>query len=257
MAEVQDYQQGLVSIITPVYNAEAFIGQTIQSVLAQTYADWELLLIDDCSKDNSSRIIRQYVQQDNRIKYHLLEKNSGAAVARNTAISLARGEYLAFLDSDDLWVSDKLERQLAFMKQQDAGFVFSRIKMVDSKGDTLKAFVPIPQRVDYRCLLHKTVIATSTVLINRRKTGAFTMPLRRGGQDYATWLKLLRLVDYAYGLDECLVSYRVSDHSLSSKKTSSIRQVYEIQTQDEHIGKLHALFNTFCFCLYAFKKHYL
>lgn len=255
--EELNYQQGLVSIVTPVFNAESFIEQTIRSVLAQTYTDWELLLIDDCSTDSSEKIIKQFVQKDKRIKYCRLQENSGAAVARNTAISLAQGEYLAFLDSDDLWVKNKLERQLSFMKTQGAAFVFSRIRMIDQQGRTLKEIIPIPAKVNYNTLLRRTVIATSTVLIHRKQIGIFFMPLRRGGQDYATWLFLLRSIDYAYGQDECLVEYRVSDHSLSSKKKDSIRQVYEIQTKDEHIGKLHAVINTCCFCLYAFKKHFL
>ena len=252
-----NYQQGLVSIVTPVYNAERFIEQTIQSVLAQTYTDWELLLIDDCSTDNSGKIIQRYAEQDERIKYHRLQVNSGAAVARNTAIGLAQGEYLAFLDSDDLWISNRLERQLSYMKANNAAFVFARIRMIDRQGNILKENVPIPSMVNYKTLLKRTVIATSTVLLDRKRTGNFAMPLRRGGQDYATWLLILRKIDFAYGLDECLVEYRVSDNSLSSKKKSSVRQVYEIQTQDEHIGKIHAIINTCCFCLYAFKKHYL
>ena len=252
-----NYQQGLVSIVTPVYNAERFIEQTIQSVLAQTYTDWELLQIDDCSTDNSGKIIQRYAEQDERIKYHRLQVNSGAAVARNTAIGLAQGEYLAFLDSDDLWISNRLERQLSYMKANNAAFVFARIRMIDRQGNILKENVPIPSMVNYKTLLKRTVIATSTVLLDRKRTGNFAMPLRRGGQDYATWLLILRKIDFAYGLDECLVEYRVSDNSLSSKKKSSVRQVYEIQTQDEHIGKIHAIINTCCFCLYAFKKHYL
>lgn len=252
----EQLQQGLVSIITPVYHAERFIEQTILSVQAQTYQDWEMILVDDCSNDRSGEIINRLAAQDARIRYYRLEKNSGAAVARNTAIGHARGEYLAFLDSDDLWNPEKLSRQLSFMKEKECAFSFTRINFIDADNQVVKSNVPIPERIDYRHLLRQTVIATSTVLINRRFFPDFTMPLRRGGQDYATWLMLLRHTDYAYGLNECLTSYRISDHSLSSNKFSSIRQVYEIQTQDEKINKIQAAFNTFCFCVYAFKKHY-
>lgn len=252
----EQLQQGLVSIITPVYHTERFIEQTILSVQAQTYQDWEMILVDDCSNDRSGEIINRLAAQDARIRYYRLEKNSGAAVARNTAIGHARGEYLAFLDSDDLWNPEKLSRQLSFMKEKECAFSFTRINFIDAEGQVVKSNVPIPERIDYRHLLRQTVIATSTVLINRRFFPDFTMPLRRGGQDYATWLMLLRHTDYAYGLNECLTSYRISDHSLSSNKFSSIRQVYEIQTQDEMINKIQAAFNTFCFCVYAFKKHY-
>lgn len=253
---MDQFQQGLVSIITPVYHAEQFIEQTILSVKAQTYLDWELILVDDCSNDKSGEIINSFAAQDDRIRYIRLEVNSGAAVARNTAIGHARGEYLAFLDSDDLWMPEKLERQLAFMAEKQYAFSFTRIHFIDAEGHVVKKNVPIPEKIDYRHLLRQTVIATSTVVINRRGIPNFTMPLRRGGQDYATWLMLLRHVDYAYGLNECLTAYRISDHSLSSNKFSSVRQVFEIQTQDEKISKLKAAFNTFCFCFYAFKKHY-
>ena len=233
------------------------IEQTILSVLGQSYKNWELLLIDDCSIDHSADIIKNYVGRDSRIKYHRHKKNSGAAVARNTAIILAQGEYLAFLDSDDLWMPNKLESQLAYMKEKNCSFSFTRINIIDSDNNVVKAIVPIPHRADYNYLLKHTVIATSTVLLDRSDLPPFKMPLRRGGQDYATWLQLLRNVDYAYGLDSCLASYRISSNSLSSNKFSSIRQVYEIQTQDEHINKIRAIINTLCFCIYAFKKHYL
>lgn len=254
--EKEQYQQGLVSIITPVYHAERFIEQTILSVQAQAYQDWEMILVDDCSNDRSGEIIKSFAVEDARIRYYRLEKNSGAAVARNTAIGYAKGEYLAFLDSDDLWLPEKLSQQLAFMKEKKCTFSFTRINFIDADNKIVKSKVPIPERIDYRHLLRQTVIATSTVLINRCAFPYFTMPLRRGGQDYATWLMLLRHTDYAYGLNECLTSYRISDHSLSSNKFSSIRQVYEIQTQDEKISKVKAVFNTFCFCVYAFKKHF-
>ena len=251
------YQQGLVSIITPVYQAERFIERTILSVLAQSYQNWEMILIDDCSHDKSAEIIQKFVEKDKRIKYLRLETNSGAAVARNKAIEIAQGEYLAFLDSDDLWEPSKLEKQLEFMKEKNSNFSFTRIKIIDSNNNTIKETIPIPLKVDYNYLLKRTVIATSTVIINRHNITNFSMPLRRGGQDYATWLQLLRNIDYAYGLNECLTLYRVSSHSLSSNKFSSIRQVYEIQTEDEHISRIKAIYNTFFFCVYAFKKHFL
>ena len=216
-----------------------------------------MILIDDCSHDKSAEIIQKFVEKDKRIKYLRLGTNSGAAVARNKAIEMAQGEYLAFLDSDDLWEPSKLEKQLEFMKEKNSNFSFTRIKIIDSNNNTIKETIPIPLKVDYNYLLKRTVIATSTVIINRHNITNFSMPLRRGGQDYATWLQLLRNIDYAYGLNECLTLYRVSSHSLSSNKFSSIRQVYEIQTEDEHISKIKAIYNTFFFCVYAFKKHFL
>lgn len=253
----QTYQQGLVSIVTPVYKAAGYIEQTIHSVQAQTYKDWELLLVDDCSPDNSQEIIERLSAEDNRIRYHRLQKNSGAAMARNTAISQAQGEYLAFLDSDDLWEPEKLSRQTQFMKEKGCAFSYTRIRMTDAEGNTVKDNIAVPDKISYRGLLRQTVIATSTVMLNRTMIPDFRMPLRRGGQDYATWLQILRETGYAYGINESLTAYRTSSDSLSSNKLDSIRQVYEIQTQDEHISQLSAAVNTLCFCLYAFKKHYL
>jgi len=253
----QEYQQGLVSIITPVYKSERYIEQTIRSVQAQTYREWELLLVDDCSPDHSRELIERLAAKDSRIRYRRLEKNSGAAVARNTAIAMARGQYLAFLDSDDLWEPEKLSRQLQFMAEKGCAFSYSRIRMTDSEGNTIKDNISVPESIGYRGLLRRTVIATSTVMLDREQTGDFRMPLRRGGQDYATWLQLLRRTGRAYGINESLTAYRNSGGSLSSNKLDSIRQVYQIQTHDEHISRPRAVLNTLCFCMYAFKKHYL
>lgn len=243
--------------MTPVYKAARYIEETIRSVQAQTYKDWELLLIDDCSPDNSGEIIERLAQADARIRYHRLEQNSGAAVARNTAIGMARGEYLAFLDSDDLWEPEKLSRQTRFMQEKGCAFSYTRIRMTDAEGNTLKDDIHVPEKISYQGLLRQTVIATSTVMLNRTKLPDFRMPLRRGGQDYATWLQILRETGYAYGLNETLTVYRTSSDSLSSNKLDSVRQVFEIQTQDEHINPLSATLNTLCFCWYAFKKHYM
>lgn len=256
MAEKLQYTPGLVSIVTPVYNAERFIGSTIRSVMAQTYTRWEMLLIDDCSADNSAHIIQELAEKDERIKYFRLPQNGGAAVARNEAIQRATGEYLAFLDSDDLWEPEKLQEQVTLADSNEP-FVFTAIKTVNEQEEIIKDYVWIPETTDYRHLLRQTVIATSSVMLHRPTIGTFTMPLRRSGQDYATWLMLLRRVKRARGIQKALTTYRVSSNSLSSKKLDSIKQVFSIQTKDEHISKISAAINTLHFCWYAFKKHYI
>lgn len=245
----------MVSIVVPVYNAGRFLEQTLQSVIRQDFTDWELLLINDCSTDNSVEIIQSH-DDDKRIRLVNLEKNSGAAVARNRGIALARGKYIAFLDSDDVWMTDKLGKQVDFMEKGNHAFCFTEIRMTDEDGTPVSKVRNIPERVDYRYLLHKTVIATSSVMLNKAYFGQFSMPLRRSGQDYATWLMLLRKVPYAYCLQEPLVNYRVVKKSLSSNKLASLKQVYDIQTSDEHIPGWRAAYNTCCFALYAFKKHF-
>lgn len=248
---------GFVSVIIPVYNVEHVIGQTINSVLQQTYRNLEVLLIDDCSPDNSADIIKGMMATDDRIKYFKLDENSGAAVARNMAIRESRGRYIAFLDSDDMWESYKLEKEMALMKEKDCGFVYSAIKMIDKDGNVTKESTYVPTRLSYKTILTRTYIATSSVLLDMEKVGEFQMPLRRSGQDYATWLMLLRRVGYAYGIQEPLVRYRNSPGSLSSNKIASLKKVYSVQTKFEGINPVSAAFNTICFGLYAFKKHFM
>lgn len=250
-------KEGLVSIVVPVYNAEKVIEQTISSVIHQTYTNWELILVDDCARDNSASLIKKIAKDEPRIRYHKLNINSGAAVARNKGIEIAEGQYIAFLDADDYWLADKLRRELDLMNQKDCAFVYSATQMIDENSKALGHYTPVPEWTDYKHLLKRTVIATSTVLLDIAKIGEFQMPLRRSGQDYATWLKLLRRVDKAWGINEPLVLYRISSKSLSSNKFKSIKQVFDIQTKDEKINVIIASYNTLCFCLYAFKKHFM
>lgn len=249
------YIEGLVSIIIPVYNAEKYIGSTLNSIYSQTYKQFEIILVDDCSTDKSAEIINEHAKSHSEIVYHLQEKNGGAAVARNTALSLAKGKYVAFLDSDDVWKPEKTEKQLKLLNEKDGAFAFTAIEMIDDNGELVKKKRKVKNEVNYKFLLHNTMIPTSSVIIDRSKTGEFTMPQRRSGQDYATWLQLLRNGTVAYGINEALVQYRVGHKSLSSNKFKSIKQVYEIQTQNEHINKFSAFFNVICFGFNALKKY--
>lgn len=251
------YNNRTVSVIIPVYNAARFIGATLESVLNQSYKDIEVVLVDDCSADDSAKIIAEYSNRHPSIIYHRLKKNEGAAVARNTALHLAGGRYVAFLDSDDLWCSDKIEKQLAFMDEKDAAMSCTAMDTMDENGNHLGAVRRVKDIIEYDFLLHNTMIATSTVIIDRNKTGNFTMPLRRGGQDYATWLMLMRNGSVFYGLDEVLTHYRILAGSLSSNKYKSVRQVWQIQTQDENIPRLSAAINVCFFIANAFAKHFL
>lgn len=249
------YTDGLLSIIIPVYNAEKYIGTTLNSIYEQTYKNFEIILVDDCSSDNSAGIIKEEMNRHSEIVYHLQEKNMGAAVARNTALSIAKGRYVAFLDSDDIWKPEKTEKQLRLLEEKNGAFSFTAIEMIDDNGEIVKKKRKVKEKVNYKFLLHNTMIPTSSVIIDRNKTGDFTMPLRRSGQDYATWLQLLRDGTIAYGINEALVQYRVGHKSLSSNKFKSIKQVWEIQTRDEHINKFSAFFNVICFGFNALKKY--
>ncbi len=249
------YQDGLVSVIIPVYNAEKYIDKTIQSVLAQTYKDYEIVLINDCSKDNSLKKIETYAENNTCIKVYTLEQNSGAAVARNYGLEMAQGRYIAFLDSDDAWSGDKLERQLEFMKEKDAAFVYCSYDMVDAEGTLIKKPIKIKKCTKYKDLLTKTLISTPTVLIDRYKTGDILMPLRRTGQDYAFWLQLLRKYD-AYGMEEAFAHVCRRSDSLSKNKLQNIRDVWEVQTINEKISKFIAFFHVVGYGFYAVKKRF-
>ncbi len=250
------YVEGLVSVITPIYNAQAYLSETLQSVFEQDYENIEIVLVDDCSSDGTDRLVAELQKTHGQIVYFRQPKNLGAGAARNKALELARGQYVAFLDSDDVWAPQKISRQLELMKRENVPFSYTAIEMMNGKGEILKEKRSIAEKCDYRYLLKNTIIATSSVVVDRAQLGDFRMPLRRGGQDYATWLMLLRRTDFACGINEALVKYRVASGSLSSNKLKSVKQVWEIQTQDEKIGKISAAINVACFSFNAFKKYF-
>ena len=250
-----EFIEDLVSVIIPVFNAGRFLDRTIQSVLGQTYRQIEIILVDDCSKDNSAEIIKTYMHDHSQILYFLQKKNMGAGVARNKALELAKGQYVAFLDSDDIWQPEKIGCQVKLMKEKEIPFCYTAIEMIDENGKIVKSKRNLKEQCDYSYLLCNTIIATSSVVVDRRVLGDFRMSLRRGGQDYATWLMLLRSGIIACGVNEAMVQYRVVSGSLSSNKLKSIKQVWEIQTQDEQIGKIVAAFHVCCFLFNALKKY--
>lgn len=249
------FVEGLVSVIIPVYNASNYIDRTLNSVFSQTYKNIEIIIVDDCSTDDTAKLIKEYEKTHSEIIYYLQEKNMGAGYARNKALELAKGQYVAFLDSDDEWLPQKIEKQLQVMRDTNTPFVYAAIEIIDKDNKRVKAKRNIKETCDYNYLLRNTMIATSSVMINRNVLGDFRMHLRRGGQDYATWLKLLRGGTVAKGINEVLVRYRVSRGSLSSNKIKSIRQIWEIQTQNEKINKIYVMYHLCCFVFNALKKY--
>lgn len=252
----KNFNNRTVSVIIPVYNKEDYIKDCVESILRQSYRDVEIILVDDCSTDNSPNIISELISENDNIIYYRQPKNQGAAVARNIAISLASGRYVAFLDADDLWLPNKLEMQLNFMKENNAAFSCTALECINKYGITQGSIRHVKKIITYRLILTNTMIATSTVIVDREIVGDFRMPLRRGGQDYATWLSLMKDNVPCWGLDKILTQYRVLDNSLSSNKFKSIRQVWEIQTHDENINRILVFKNLIFFIINAIKKHY-
>jgi len=231
-----------VSIITPVYNAEKFLEETIESVLNQTYEDFEYLLIDDCSTDRSPSIVKEYAKRHSRIKYIKLEENSGAAVARNTGLENAKGRFIAFIDSDDKWYPEKLEKQLSFMKNDHKAFTYTKYERISEADGEVLGAPDFPKKLDYSGLLKNTAIACSTVVINRQVIGDFRMPLVRKGQDTATWLKILRTHEYAYLVDEVLNQYRAREGSLSSNKLDALKRTWNTYRNIEKLPLHKAIY---------------
>src|SRR5699024_8141503 len=180
----------LISIITPSYNSEAFITDAMESVLNQTYHHWEMIIADDASTDNTVEIVKTYMERDSRITLVQLDENSGSGIDRNKAIDAANGRYIAFLDSDDLWLAEKLEKQISFMQKHDIALSFTEYARMREDGTLLKSNIKAPATIDYDGLLKHCVIGCLTVMIDLRKTGHIQMKNLRARQDYVLWLSL-------------------------------------------------------------------
>lgn len=241
----------MVSIITPVYNSEKLIGKTIECVLNQTYQNWEMLLVDDCSTDKSASIIKKYSKKDSRIKYIKLKENSGAAKARNKALEESKGRFIAYLDADDLWKPQKLEKQIEFMKKNKYGFTCTDYEKIDEDGKSLNKIVKIPNKVNYNLFLRNTIIQTVGVMIDTKITGKelLVMPNIRRRQDAATWCQLLKNGFDCYEVPENLSYYRVVSNSLSSNKLKAVKGTWNLY---RNIEKLSLLKSCYCFIGYAF-----
>lgn len=235
-------EKNLVSVITPVYNAAVFIEKTVDSVLNQSYTNFEHILVDDCSTDNSEIILREYMERDPRVKYVRLKENSGAAVARNTGLEHAKGQYISFIDSDDVWKPHKLEKQIRFMKDNHYAFTYTDFEMITEEGEIIPRSATLPEKLSYTGLLKNTAIACSTVVIDREVVGDFRMPLVRKGQDTATWLQILRDLDFAYGLDEVLGQYRQVKGSISSDKVGALKRTWNTYYRLEKLPLPKALY---------------
>ncbi|HFR4261519.1 glycosyltransferase family 2 protein [Enterococcus faecium] len=242
----------LVSIITPVYKCEEYIAKTMDSVLKQTYTNWEMLLVDDCSPDGSAEIVKSYAAQDSRFKYIKLKNNGGAAVARNVALDHAKGRYIAYLDADDIWLPKKLERQIRFMEDNNVQFSCCDYEKIEADDTPLNKIVHMPKTISYNQLLSNTIIQTVGVIVDLNKVDKklLIMPNVRRGQDSATWLQMLRNEVKFTGQNEVLAQYRRVTQSLSANKFSAMKRTWYLYRGVEHLSLLKS-----CVCLIGWAYH--
>lgn len=245
----------LISIITPAYNSERFIGDAINSVLEQTYPNWEMVIVDDCSTDKTVEVIKQY--KDPRIILIALEENGGPAIARNTAMDNANGRFYAFLDSDDQWVPQKLEKQLQFMLENDIAFSYTSYSKVDEVGTDLDKVVHVPKTISYNRLIKDNIIGCLTVMVDRDKVGSLKMVNIRTRQDWVLWLEILKRGFTAYGLQEVLAKYRERHNSVSSNKMKMIKQNWKVYVEIEGFNRMKSLAYIILNVLLKAKKYLL
>ncbi len=242
-------EEDLISIIMPTYNCAKFIEETIKSIQAQTYNSWELIIVDDCSTDNTKEIVERYIKSDTRIKYNCLEKNSGAAVARTTAMNLANGEYMAFCDSDDIWTNNKLEKQLAFMKKNNYYFTCTAYEQIDENSNSLGKIIKPKEKCNYNRLLLDCPVGNSTVMYNVKEMGKFEVPNIRKRNDDALWLQMLKKEKYIYGMPDVLMKYRIRKNSISSNKFKVIKYHWILYRNVEHLSIPRSLFHIGYWCV--------
>lgn len=216
-----------ISVVVPAYNAEAYIEATIRSILNQTWRDFELIVIDDCSRDRTVEIVSRLAEEDRRITLLKNEKNSGVSVSRNTGVSKAKGEWIAFLDSDDLWREDKLEKQLAFLEsRQDAVLGYTASAFMDEDGSPYNYILEAEEVMTYRKLLRRNLITCSSVMVRREVMARHPMGGDQMHEDYSVWLQILRETQCAYGLNEPLLIYRLRKGSKSGSRLRSAKMIF-------------------------------
>jgi teichuronic acid biosynthesis glycosyltransferase TuaG len=248
----------LVSVITPAYNVARFVPETIRSVQAQTFQDWEMVVADDASTDGTSDLVREAAAHDPRIVHLKLAGRSGAAGARNAAMDAARGRYIAFLDSDDLWLPEKLAIQLAYARETGAAFVFAEYRFIDEEGEEIGTPVRVPERVTYAHLLRNTIIGCLTVVLDRERTGELRMRALRQHEDLALWYSILRSGIVAHGLRQELAAYRIVRGSASRDKLRSAAHMWKVYREVERLPLPTAAMSFACYAwnaLYKYRLH--
>lgn len=250
MLKADTLNNGLVSIITPTYNSANTIADTIESAINQSYPWWQMIIVDDASTDDTVNIIKNWQTVDDRILLMQLDCNSGAAIARNKAIKNAIGRYIAFLDSDDRWKTDKLLKQINFMRSNKAALSFTGYEKIDDNGAYI-GYVGAHSTVNYKALLKSNVIGCLTAIYDTKYIGKIYMPEIRTRQDYGLWLDILKNhTVVAHGLNEVLATYSVRKNSISSNKKKAALNTFKLYRDIEKLGNVKSVYY---FCHYVIR----
>jgi glycosyltransferase involved in cell wall biosynthesis len=249
------HQNNLVSIITPSYNVQDFIEETIASVTQQTHQNWEMIIVDDASTDNTPNLLRKLSQKEPRIKIHLLSANAGAAVARNVAIEHAKGKYLAFLDADDIWFPFHLANSIQTVKEKKVPFVFASYKRSNENLEFVHSDFIVPKKVTYTDILKTNSISCLTAFVDASQLGKEKMPLIKKRQDMGLWLTYLKKIPFAYGIQECHAIYRIRENSLSRNKKQLIYYQWDFYRNVEHLNILQSAYYFLWWMYLGYKKY--
>lgn len=234
--------EDIISIVVPVYNAEKYMERTIQSVIGQSIDNWELLLIDDCSTDGSREVMKKYEQE--KIRCFYCKENLGPANARNIGLQAAKGRYLAFVDSDDFWEKDKLEKQLKFMRENGYAFTFTSYEFADENGNRSGLIARAPECVDYKGVLRSSTIAPSTAMFDRKQIPDqyLRMPVHVAREDAATWMQILKQGFKAYGMKDILTVYCRHEGAYSGNKVKAVIGKWQLYHEVEGFSVIKSLY---------------
>lgn len=232
----------LVSIITPTYNSGNYIRETIQSVINQTYKNWEMIIVDDCSSDDTVQIVEDIQKKEPRIKLFKLEKNSGPAITRNKGIEKAIGKYITFLDADDIWFQDFIQNSIETILSTKVYFVFSSYKRSDENLNFIYSDFIVPEKVTYTDILKTNSISCLTAFIDVETLGKKFMPEVYKRQDMGLWLKYLKEIPYALGIKEPKAIYRIRENSLSRKKSNLIKYQWQFYRNVERLSFFNSVY---------------
>ena len=243
----------IVSIITPTFNSEDYIEKTLVSIINQTYKNWELLITDDCSVDNTVDIVKEFINEDERIKLFILEKNSGAGIARNNSIGNAKGRFISFCDSDDYWLPIKLETQINFMINKKVEFSFCSYFVINEKGIDL-GIVEAPSTIGINSILRNNYVGCSTAVYDTLELGKLYMSSIRKRQDWVLWIQLIKKIGEGAGIDKPLAFYRKRKTSVSNNKLNLIKYNWRVYHNELQFNLFKSLVHMVVFFYFYFKK---